>query len=250
MSNRWEVKWWRVAIALACIFGFFYLAEFVVERWWMPWHDGQVLVRLYPNLRAALLPVPDKTITKLDGEQVELFGVALQTPWKVTKQVRGVVLFENDRSLLLFDPLGTPSRVSLMREEAKTQKKVEMIRELLGTQILSSDYNLMASALATTQTDPHWWASPKENIRRDVLLSTKSGEMRDANAVYQISGNELRGFQFGNPTAAPYDVRLVLFDRNDRQYEILLRQNERKAPFITQAEVNAIVASIRPIPHS
>jgi len=138
--------------------------------------------------------------------------------------------------------------VSLMQENAKTQKKVDF-RELLGTQILSSDYNLMAAAMATTQADPHWWAAPKENRRRDVLLTLKSEEMRDANAVYEISGNGLRGYQLGNPAAAPYDVRLVLFDRKDRRYAVLLHRSEKNAPFVTQSEVNAIVASIRPIPH-
>jgi hypothetical protein len=250
MSNQWEVKWWRVAVALACLFGILFLAEFVVEYWWMPWHDGQALARLYPNLRAVPEPVTDKTISKLDGEQVELHGVSLQAPWKVTKQVRGVLLFGDDRSLLFFDSLGAPGRISLMQQNAKTQKKIQAILDLLDTRTVSSDYNLMAAAMATTQADSHWWVARKENIRRDVLLTIKSEEVREANAVYEIAANELRGFQFGNPAAAPYDVRLVLFDRSDRRYEFFLDRKEKNAPFVTQAEVNAIVASIRPIPQS
>ena len=75
-------------------------------------------------------------------------------------------------------------------------------------------------------------------------------EMRDSNAIYRIDADELHGFQFGNPASAPYGIELQLFDRNDRRYDIVISRRSQNTPFLTQPEVNAIVASIRPIPHS
>jgi hypothetical protein len=54
----------------------------------------------------------------------------------------------------------------------------------------------------------------------------------------------------GNPAIAPYSVELDLFDRNDRRYKIIIIGKDKKRPVLTQADINAMVASFRPIPHS
>jgi len=111
-------------------------------------------------------------------------------------------------------------------------------------------YGNPETAIAVAPANSNWWATFTQSSRRTVLLKLKLIEMHDAKAIYQINANELHGFQFGNPAVAPYEVWLVLFDRNDRRYEISLHRKENNAPFVSQAEVNAIVASIRPVPHS
>ena len=57
--------------------------------------------------------------------------------------------------------------------------------------------------------------------------------------------NSSRGFQRGNPSLVPHQVKLELFDTADRHYRIWITSN-REGPAITQPEINAIIASIRP----
>jgi hypothetical protein len=57
----------------------------------------------------------------------------------------------------------------------------------------------------------------------------------------------LRGFQVGNPAVSPFIVRLALFDQNNRQYDFAFSGRDREHPVLSQAQVNAFVASIKPI---
>jgi len=46
----------------------------------------------------------------------------------------------------------------------------------------------------------------------------------------------------------PHRVTLDIFDVNNRRYQLVIASSNRQ--LITQADINAIVASFRPIPHS
>jgi hypothetical protein len=71
------------------------------------------------------------------------------------------------------------------------------------------------------------------------------GNLRD---IYTISANGLRGFQEGNPSVKPCRVRLDLFDSADRHYGLIIGTQNDRGPALSQAEVNAIVASLQPVP--
>jgi hypothetical protein len=60
----------------------------------------------------------------------------------------------------------------------------------------------------------------------------------------------MHGFQIGDPALSPYKVVLDLYDRSDRRYQILIVGKDLTHQVITQAEINGMVASLRPIPHS
>jgi hypothetical protein len=51
------------------------------------------------------------------------------------------------------------------------------------------------------------------------------------------------GLQQGSPSVLPYRVDLMLFDSSDQRYKILIYPLDDH-PTITQAQINAIVASI------
>jgi len=72
--------------------------------------------------------------------------------------------------------------------------------------------------------------------------------LQDWGSVYILNQSNVRGFQEGDPAKPPYRVHLHLFDSADREYEILITPKSKIAPSFTQAEVNAIVASLQPNP--
>ena len=46
----------------------------------------------------------------------------------------------------------------------------------------------------------------------------------------------------------PYRVRLDLFDSADRRYGLIIGTQNDRGPALSQAEVNAIVASLQSVP--
>jgi len=75
-------------------------------------------------------------------------------------------------------------------------------------------------------------------------------ELGDDGAVYAVNFGQVRGFQEGNPAVPPYRVHLDLFDAADHHYEIQIAVQNDSRSVLTQAQVNAMVASLRPIPQS
>jgi len=254
MRNQWEVKWWRVGLALAVLIAALWVGGFVFREW-LEWKTTREYLQENHHLDSIPLPVPDKAIAKLDGEHLEQFEFSLQVPWKGVKRKKDSksvsgVFFNDGESLLIFDPLTAVDSTKAIQGTAKNRQQADAIGRVFGARALSSNYDLMAAEMAVTSSQMKWWAWPQQNDRVFILLGLKSMEMRDANAIYEIGTDEMHGFQFGNPALSPYKVVLQLFDRNGRRYEIMISRSTPGVPIPTQAEVNAIVASIQPIPHS
>ncbi len=75
-------------------------------------------------------------------------------------------------------------------------------------------------------------------------------EMVECTAIYHVANSELRGFQFCDADVAPHRVVVNLFDVNNRRYELIIASRDAAKPAVTQADINAIISSMRPIPHS
>jgi hypothetical protein len=107
--------------------------------------------------------------------------------------------------------------------------------------------DLQREAIQAKPDQVKWWKTPSQNERaRDLLFLKGVIEPKYRGALYAINVGELCGFQRGDPSVSPYKVWIELFDREDRHYRILVNSRSEK-PFIKQAEINAIIASIHPV---
>jgi len=252
--NAWrQVSWKRVGVIVPILVGVAALLDWAR-------HD---LLALYfaretakgePNLSSVPEPVPDKTVAVLDGLHLNHFEYSLRVPWREAdferdaKSVVGIH-FRSGAGLMMFDPLSAVDAVKEMRGRARSDTR--KLRRIFGDRALSSNYDFMAAEMAVTPSEIKWWNPPGANARCLVLLNLKAMEIHGiSNAIYRRSSEEMRGFQFGNPSVAPYQVELNLFDRNDRRYKIIITGKKPAGQAITQAEINAMVASLRSIPHS
>ena len=247
----WHVSWMRVILGLALAFGLMgvgCLALWVFE----PWELAHELTKSETALRIIPQPVPDSSIAAIDGLNIQHFDFSFQVPWRdadIEKNSRlaSVTHFKRGIALIVFDPTGEPDLLQYIR--GKSGKDAEAAKLLLGARALSSRYDLMAAEFAATPDDVHWWASREQNARSLVLLNMKSMDALGANAIFKVSNEEMHGFQVGNPAVAPYKIELYLFDRADRRYWIMFAGKDLVHQVLTQAEVNAIVASMKPIPY-
>jgi hypothetical protein len=101
--------------------------------------------------------------------------------------------------------------------------------------------------MAATPDRVKWWKAPSQNATDLFLLSQKMfARFGCQGTPDRIASSEVRGFQFGDPAVAPYCVKLDLFDAAGHHYAMTITSGAR-GPVIKQAEVNAMVASLRQI---
>ena len=129
--------------------------------------------------------------------------------------------------------------------------------KLLGREMLHSQFTLMQAAMLVTPEQVKWWRfRSSQNERASLLLVLKFVALTESSPVhtlticpvYTIASGEFRGFQLGNPDVPPYDARIDLFDGADRHLAFDIWGVEGHGQVLTQEEINAMVASIRPVP--
>lgn len=253
----WHVRWKRPALLLLTLLGIasaLVIVTLLSIYEFMPWYFAIKAAHDTRNLDVTPQALPDRGIAPLDGSMIKQFDFSFQVPW-------GDVLFEKDWknisivsfkvgvAMLVLNPEGETNSVAIFRGD--TLQDAELARRIYGTHALSSNYDLLTAELTAKPADVHWWTTRERNVRSMVLLEMKGLELggEGENAIYWQGNAEMHGFQFGNPAAAPFGVKLVLFDRTDRRYQISLRGTNPAHQFVTQAEVNAIIASMKPIPY-
>jgi hypothetical protein len=247
----WHVRWKKLALRLAIAFAVIYLAEGAVEvvgSQLRPWWYARHMFAEIPVSRLELTPLPDPSLAQLSGTRIEAFGYSIQTPWNEQPKIKdyrtmtSVAFMQSNAGLLIFDPASDDGlRIVL---NMKSDPDMESI---LGKQALNSRYDLMAAEIDAMPEQAKWWKMPRENARVMMLVAYKSMEFGSYETVHKIEAGGLRGFQEGDPTKSPYHVRLDLFNPADQRFLIQISAGHNQGPVLTQAQLNAMVASIQPV---
>jgi hypothetical protein len=244
--RKWtQVSWKRVVLILALIFAGMGSLEAIV--WYFePWYFAHEMSRDHAGLSVTPETLRDSSSSKLSPARLQCFEYSFQVPWQEIEQRKdsrsaAIIRFKRGPTMIAFDPA---QMTSLSKDLRKNAKQLERV---FGQRALSSGYDWMGAELSATPDSIRWW-DREANVRTAVLLGLKSSQvLQTSTAILRISNAKLKGFQLGDPTK-DQQVKLELFDVNDRQYELLIASTAKSE--MTQADINAIVASMRPIPHS
>lgn len=249
MARWWHVSWKRIGKMLLVIFlpplllvGVWHLVQFQLG----PWQLAHQIATDNPGIDMVPVAQPDHSMETLSGMRIEHFGFSIQLPWKeiyrdsasentalISSKGGGVVEIRNPSKV--FDSMST------MRRMADTLS-------VLHGESLQTDYALTAAVMNAKSDQVKWWKTRGQNASYAILLLMKSSfEIECHGAIYAIDSGGIRGFQQGNPSVAPYCVKLDLFDAGDHHFQIRIDQYPVRGPVVTQAEVNAMVASLRPM---
>ena len=259
MANP-ELKWWHVrwglwgrrlkkvgfwlaiVLAVGCTL---FVVTLSVLAFFKPWLAIRNL-RNDPNAWLVPKAPSDKTLAQLSGATIEEYGYSIQTPWAEPSIFNGVrhsianVTFRKDHVGMFFpDPSGQSDPLEGFRSNPDTRK-------LFSKKAVQSNYDMMAAAMSATPENAKWWRGPRENMGLLVLLVNKTVGMLDYHDIYTIEAGGMRGFQLGDPAKPPYRVQLHLYDEADRHIRIDIGALGPEGYPLTQAELNAMVASIRP----
>jgi hypothetical protein len=199
-----------------------------------------------PGLSAVPTPLPETGIAVLGGSRIERLGVSIQLPWNSVAKERSLrsvdtLWFSNGVAIALFSPAMQVDSLGVMRSSGASA-----INRIPGPSAAQSNYAFTAAAMASTPDQAKWWMWPRENARRLLLMTEKSQDALESRTIHPIAAGVMRGFQFGN--ASDPMVRLILFDTQDRKYMIVIGPKRGAASPLTQSLINALVASLRPLP--
>jgi hypothetical protein len=159
----------------------------------------------------------------------------MQLPWdREVKPTRGYAIAGDKYFVKVIDP------ASLSNDLAQSiAKKVSMDPEAFP-----SKFAWATAVLSVNPNQMKWWQSPssKRKMMTQVVEKLLFLEpFTDTDKLYSLHFGEMRGFQQGDP---PYKVTLNLYDAEDHHYKIFIDQQKNTSPPITQAQINALVASM------
>jgi hypothetical protein len=203
------------------------------------------MLRDNPTLAQLPIPLSDQSLAKLSDNAIVFFGLTVYTPWGRFGTIHSapgmarIPFPERQIGMLLYEPDGDTFEKMILNSVQASSTKTRI-----------SGYKLMAAEMESTPDQVKWWRSPDRNEASSLLLEMKSLKLGDRRAIYSVNIGQFRGFQEGDPALPPYRVRLDLFDLADYHYEIAMSAQSGSGPAFCQAEVNAIVASLKPIPHN
>jgi hypothetical protein len=241
---KWsQVSWKRVGLALLITLVVLPLLVDLGYRQLAPWLLVRSLVKTDGAIESVPSPLPDNNLTTLPGDRVERFGFSFQLPWKQIDRERTfeelAFLSAENGTIIVREPSSRSDRAASLRLMANA---IPAIRR----DAPPSNYDLMREVMQVKPGQVKWWKTPGQNMKALSLLSMKSTlQIENYGALYDVNFGNVRGIQQGSPSIAPYQVILDLFDDAVRHYEIEIVRYQGR-PDVTQAQINAIVASIRP----
>lgn len=265
-----EMKWWQtswkrigaglrrtfIGLLLLCVL----LLQIAVMLWELRpaiahvvlWQTAREIALENPNVALMPQPLADTRVGTLnDGMFIHRFGYGIHVPWAATKVVKdfktaAIFGFEDGSSLQMFDPSDHMDMLKAAPSDEAAQR--EGLRPLLGDDAVRSHYDYANAELSARPGEISIFHSRQRNARAMMLLSMKSVDIpSEATAIYSVAGSRLRGFQFGDPKNAPTFIQLLLFDDRDRALKLTLKGRRGSTqPVLTQEQINAIIASVRP----
>lgn|GEM_PF-4744424 len=219
-----------------------------------PWLHAQAMRRLDPRMSLVPMPLPSNADVPLSDASIDCYGFAIPLPKTQFDQIaRGKALamvYFHDRGVLMIeDSESTSGMLELAVNSNDT-------RRLVGLSSAQPKFKMMEAALQATPEQVKFWRFRSAGNERSefllvmksiVLLQSSLGVSGQIMPIRLISAGQLRGFEFGDPESAPYDARLDLFDEADRHLVFRILGQREDGPVLTQAEINAMVAGIRPV---
>jgi len=245
----------KIAVVLfvldAIVYGAFYLIA--------PWQHAQGLAKVEPRLCLVPVDIPTKAQAPLSNASIDRYGFKIQLPNREISKTHEfdsitTASFRNGGGLMVHNT-SSEEVVGLLISAFKENKRAE---SLFGRELLRSDFKLMQAAMSATPEQVKWWHFRSlQNQRTEALLMLKFGALvacrqpfESSSAIYAISFGEFRGYQCGNPDAPPYDAHIDVFDDASRHFAMTISGIRGHGQVITQEELNAMVASIRPSPEN
>jgi hypothetical protein len=247
----------RFAIISGKVIGLIFLVAAIsrgISYLMTPWLVSQRMCKVDPRLSIVPADLPTKAEAPLSKVTIDRYGFRVPLPnEEIARTIQGdfvtMVFLRKGGDLMIQNPSHYPGILGIAISDKNEER-------LVGQEASHSKFKLMQAAMWATPEQARWWRFHNfENERVENLLLTKFSILTGIASpyaftlgpIYTILAGGFCGFQIGNPGLPPYEAHLNLFDGADRHFAFDVSGPTGHGQLFTQAEINAVVASIRPI---
>ncbi len=244
MSKRRKIV---VGIVLVCASLLAYIGFFgsqtlmTIEAHAMGWE--------IPFLSSRPLPITDIRVSEVHGATLSYLGFSFEAPWEVDvsrTKASGrfqLVAFTSGNAMMIANP---PKGELARSIGGSAEHQQRSLRNLLGENVVASDFLLLQTILNATLSDVRLFARQRDDVSRMFLLTLKILLPPETHAlVFSIHNATFQGFQLGDPANRPRMILLQLFDNEGELDVTLLQKGQGPQPAINQADLNRIIQTVR-----
>jgi hypothetical protein len=206
--------------------------------------------RTQPELWIVPQPLPATPAETSPGKSFSYFGYEFESPWTEVAIERkfqsvAVVNFSGGQGVSVFDWRDSDGLVAAMKGGSPEQAAA--LETLFGEGTMRSNYALISRTLNVTPADLRIFSSRQKMVGNSILLRFKQIEIsRVKGHVYSFQTESFRGFQEGDPQLDRM-VIINAFDVQDHKVQLLVGAKPGTNPMPTQADINRILYSFRPV---
>lgn len=235
----------KLASAMVCLLAaapFFLIYKELVSPRMAPLLLKRNIVSTMPEVSLMPQPIADLTPSKAAGTVLTFYGNTFQVPWREIIGRRIV----RETAVMTFAP-----RIGIMIWSPTSQEGSLIAGRPYYSASAHTSYAEESTVLDMTPSQIRFFDPPQVSAARVSLLLRKamtlSGGPGLRTGFYRFQTAEIRGFQIGDP-AQSSQVRLDMFDRAGNSLgEILFVFGKNASARGSQADLNRIIQSFRPV---
>ncbi len=215
------------------------------------WYQAKKMGESQPYLRLGVQPMAISEADTAPGTKEAFFGYEFEVPWsnaeaKVSREM--LILTANGHGLMLWDPTAKPQLFGDASKPIQHPSMKDPIGSVVGKEATQSNYDLVKHTLDMTPDRISPMLSKREAIGRFTLLRMKSALYCDKGhpAFYSYRQGGLNCLQIGEFGAGRV-VGVKCFDGMDRELNFHFSARQDASTVLTQAEINRVVQTLRPV---
>jgi len=203
-----------------------------------------------PFLRDVPQPLSSAVASPIQEKDLSFYGFQFAAPWKgIAKQDaqndRSQIDFKSGAVLVFFNPEGEKNIVDSIR--AGNPQTYRQYQAVFGTDIFPNNYALYLAVYGASPAAISPFMSRDHAVRVSTLLQWKLAfGSEGAKTIYTFKAGNDRALQFGDP-AREHIVIVRLFDPHDQQIRLLFTSKSAQTGVISQADINCVIDSLRPV---
>jgi len=251
MADASEKRATRTAILL--LVAVFLVAGYAVEfgPQTLVWFNAKRLAPNDPWLADVPQPLPSTTPQPLPkGEPIKAYNWEFAQLWPIAKISPSVnfieIRFKPGQSITFFDPDVQLDTLRVLKNSNPLE--YQKFANLFADQPIDTNFALYQNVYGASPAQLSPFMPVRAAMRVSALLQWKLSFGTEGSApAHSFVFGDNRGFQFGDPSSgSPIAVRV--FNDRDRQFRFLFNVAAGSGAKFTQDNLNAIIASLRPVP--
>ena len=218
----------------------------------LDWHQAKKMGESQPCLGFGVQPMAIENIDVAPGTTEVFFGYEFEVPWsyveaKVNREML-TLMAANGHALMFWDPAATHNLFADTSKPIQHPNMKDALGFVVGKEAARSNYELVKRTLNITPEQITPMLSNREANGRMILLRMKSavycGKGRPAFYSYKQGG--LNCLQLGGFGAGQV-IEVKCFDELDRELDFHFSARQDASTALTQAEINRVVQTLRPV---